>query len=746
MARRASMTSADDGCVDRLTACPARVISVGLVALSKGRFIAGLQCAKRLHLESSAPELRDDEGSGRQVLTQAGIEVGILARGAFPGGVLVAAREWDEAVATTAALVADPTVPAIFEAAFEHAGARVRVDVLARRGAGPLFDLIEVKLASRVREAHEMDLAFQLAVLGAAGLEVAAARMMLLDRAYVHPGGAADPTRLFTTVDLTEKARPLVPVVHQRLATMVAVVADGEAPAIDTGPQCLTPYRCPFFGHCHVGGPDFPVTDLPRLSGEQLAQLAGLGVDDIRDVPADLPGLTPLQLRARAAVLAGGAVREPAVVDLLAAIPLPAHFVDFETFAPAVPVFPGTRRFEQIPFQWSNTVLAADGTVSHREFLHDADVDPRLAFAESLLAATVDAAALVVYSSFEGDVLAALATQLPQLADGLLDRRARIVDLLPIVRDHCAHPALRGSFSIKSVLPAFVPDLGYGDLAIRDGLTASLTHARLVDPHLDPARRAELRAQLLAYCRRDTDAMLALYRVLGAPDPLESPGPFCKSEDRRRLPMALRLGDTAPDFTADTTEGPIKFHDFIGNNWVVLFSHPKDFTPVCTTELGYMARIKPEFDKRGVKILGLSVDPVDSHQKWSQDIKETQGHAPNYPLIADPERKVADLYDMIHPNALDTLTVRSVFVIGPDKKIKLMLTYPASTGRNFDELLRVIDSLQLTSKHSVATPVNWKSGDDCIIVPSISDDDAKKKFPGGWKALKPYLRIVPQPS
>ncbi len=209
--------------------------------------------------------------------------------------------------------------------------------------------------------------------------------------------------------------------------------------------------------------------------------------------------------------------------------------------------------------------------------------------------------------------------------------------------------------------------------------------------------------------------------------------------------MALRLGDIAPDFTADTTEGRINFHEFIGNNWVVLFSHPKDFTPVCTTELGYMARIKPEFDKRGVKILGLSVDPVDSHAKWSQDIKETQGHAPNYPLIADPERKVADLYDMIHPNALDTLTVRSVFVIGPDKKVKLMLTYPASTGRNFDEILRVIDSLQLTSKHSVATPVNWKHGEDCIIVPSISDDDAKKKFPGGWKALKPYLRIVPQP-
>ena len=210
--------------------------------------------------------------------------------------------------------------------------------------------------------------------------------------------------------------------------------------------------------------------------------------------------------------------------------------------------------------------------------------------------------------------------------------------------------------------------------------------------------------------------------------------------------MAVRLGDVAPDFEAETTQGKIKFHDWIGNGWAILFSHPKDFTPVCTTELGYMARIKPEFDKRGVKILGLSVDPLDSHEKWSNDIKETQGHAPNYPLVADPDRKIATLYDMIHPNALDSLTVRSVFVIGPDKKVKLMITYPASTGRNFDEVLRVIDSLQLTSKHSVATPVNWKAGEDCIIVPSLSDDDAKKKFPGGWKALKPYLRLVPQPK
>ena len=210
--------------------------------------------------------------------------------------------------------------------------------------------------------------------------------------------------------------------------------------------------------------------------------------------------------------------------------------------------------------------------------------------------------------------------------------------------------------------------------------------------------------------------------------------------------MAVRLGDTAPDFEADTTEGHLKFHDWLGDSWGVLFSHPKDFTPVCTTELGTVARLKPEFDKRNVKVIGLSVDPVDSHEKWEADIAETQGTAVNFPMIGDEDRKVADLYDMIHPNANDTLTVRSVFIIGPDKKVKLTLTYPASTGRNFDEILRVIDSLQLTAYHKVATPANWKDGEDVIIVPAVSDEDAKELFPNGWDAQKPYLRVTKQPN
>jgi alkyl hydroperoxide reductase subunit AhpC len=210
--------------------------------------------------------------------------------------------------------------------------------------------------------------------------------------------------------------------------------------------------------------------------------------------------------------------------------------------------------------------------------------------------------------------------------------------------------------------------------------------------------------------------------------------------------MAIRLGDEAPDFTADTTDGSISFHEWLGDSWGILFSHPKDFTPVCTTELGYVAKLKPEWDKRNVKVLGLSVDSSENHDKWSDDIEETQGTKVNFPLISDPDKKVSDLYDMIHPNASDTVTVRTVFIVGPDKKVKATLTYPQSAGRNFDEILRLVDSLQLSAGYSVSTPVNWKDGEDVIIQGTVSDEDAKTKFPKGWKAPKPYLRLTPQPN
>jgi len=219
--------------------------------------------------------------------------------------------------------------------------------------------------------------------------------------------------------------------------------------------------------------------------------------------------------------------------------------------------------------------------------------------------------------------------------------------------------------------------------------------------------------------------------------------------------MSLRIGDVAPDFEAETTEGRIRFHEWIGDKWAIIFSHPKNFTPVCTTELGYLAKLKPEFDKRNTKVIGLSVDPVDKHIKWADDIRETQGHAPNYPMIGDTDLSISKLYNMLPAEtggtsdgrtAMDNMTVRTVFVIGPDKKIKLMIAYPMTTGRNFDELVRVLDSMQMTAKHRVATPVNWKQGDDVIIAGSVSDDEAKKIYPDGWKAPRPYLRIVPQPK
>src|SRR5712691_7668133 len=226
------------------------------------------------------------------------------------------------------------------------------------------------------------------------------------------------------------------------------------------------------------------------------------------------------------------------------------------------------------------------------------------------------------------------------------------------------------------------------------------------------------------------------------------------ADHSKEVAMSLQLGDLAPDCEAETTEGRIRFHEWMGSSWVVLFSHPKDFTPVCTTELGYMARLKPEFDNRNVKVIGLSVDPVDAHAKWADDIRETQGYAPNYPMIGDPELKVAKAWEMLPADLTgscegrtpaDNQTVRNVFVVGPDKKIKLVLVYPMTTGRNFDEVLRVIDSLQLTAKYKVATPVNWKNGEDVIIAGSVSDEDAKRQYPAGWKSPRPYIRIVPQP-
>jgi hypothetical protein len=456
------------------------------------------------HLAAAEGPLGDRRG--------ASMRVEAVARLRFPGGVAVPEVERDpaNAVACTRALVADASVPAVFAGVFARDGVGVGIDVLVRR-AGGLFDLVEVTAGTRVRERHATHVALQLWVLAGNGVAVDRVGLLALDRQYVHAGGAVDPMRLFVHEDLTAPARALQPRMGPQVAAMLAALDGSAPPEIPTGGQCIRP-RCPFYEHCHTGEPLHPVSELPRLEPVQLDALRALAITDLRAVPADFPTLTVLQARACEVVRTGRPFRDPAIGGALGAIVRPAHFVDFETFSTAIPVHPGTRPYENVPFQWSDHVLDGDRIV-HRAFLHEAS-DPRRAFAESLLAATVDAASVVVYSSFEADVLAALAIELPDLAPGLEALRRRIVDLLPIVRDHCYHPAFRGSFSLKAVVPALVPGLGYDDLAIRHGLAAMAAYEELVDPTTAPPRRVALRADLLAYCARDTLALVELYRTL----------------------------------------------------------------------------------------------------------------------------------------------------------------------------------------------------------------------------------------
>jgi hypothetical protein len=481
--------------------------------LTRARFRAGWQCLKRLYLEHRDAVDAGSPGVDRLRRFAAAQRVNELARPLVPGGTAIEdGLDHASAVARTRALAADPGVPAIYGGAFERDGVRIRVGALARR-PDSRFDLTEWTAATRVREDHLRTAALQLWVLAGSGIAVERARVSYLNRDYVHPGGAIDPARLLVVEDVTDGALERIAEVERRIGAMRETLRLPEAPPIATGGQCVRP-RCPFYGHCHAHGPEHPLAELPRIDPAQIEALRALGVTDARDVPDDFPTLTPIQLRARDVLRSGRPFVDPRVREALAAVVRPAHFVDFETFSTAIPVLPGARAYENVPFQWSDHVLEPDGAVEHRAFLHAHDSDPRRPFAESLLAATAGAASVVVYSSFEADVLDALAAALPDLAADLRALRRRIVDLLPIVREHCYHPGFGGSFSLKMVLPALVPALGYDDLAIRDGLTASASYEDLIDPATPPARRAEIREHLLAYCERDTDAMLALYRTL----------------------------------------------------------------------------------------------------------------------------------------------------------------------------------------------------------------------------------------
>ena len=492
---------------------------VTIPALSKTRVLAGLQCHKRLYLQLAAPALAAAPGAALTFLFEQGHEVGRLAQRAFPGGVAVdAGREEIEAALTrTEALVRDPAIPAIFEATFRHDDVLVRVDVLARTGGGG-WNLIEVKSSTGVREHHLSDVAVQRHVLTGCGLDVVAATVMHVNRGYVYAGGDLDIRQLFTSVDVTAEVREMEGAMPRLLAAMRGALAGEAPPAIAPGPQCETPWICEFYARCNVPLPDDHLTHLPGLHGQRLDDLLARGITRIGDLPGDVP-LSPRQELARRAVIAGGPLFADGLGDELAALTYPLGFMDFETLGPAIPRFAGMRPYDGIPFQWSLHVVRAPGAApEHHDFLPTDVGDPRRRFLETLAAAVGGRGSIVVYSGFEAGRLAELAGWFPDLAPVAERIRARLWDLLPVIRRHVYHPRFLGSFSLKRVLPALVPFLAYDGMEVAEGSQAGPVWDRLVqgrrDGTLTPEEATRLERALRDYCRQDTLGMVELVRAL----------------------------------------------------------------------------------------------------------------------------------------------------------------------------------------------------------------------------------------
>lgn len=483
--------------------------------LSKSRFLSGLQCHKRLYLECYAPNLYPPASPFTQAILDTGTAVGVVARDRFPGGTLVVEDHLhhDEAEAATRVALADPSVPSIYEAAFTWNDVRIRADVLVRATAS-VFDLVEVKSTTRAKPEHAWDLAIQLAVLEGAGIRVRRAGLTHLDRGYVHPGGPYDLVRLFAIEDLTDHARALRPDVLCHLGRMREMLRFPEPPAIEVGPHCSSPRECPLSGHCHRGLPEDPLLQLPKAGQKLRSRLAAAGIVDFEDIPLDFQGLSMHQRRALEAIRTGERFCNPEIHEVLGAVVFPVHFIDFETIMPALPLHPGTRPYDTIPVQWSDHVLHEDGSLAHREFLHEGSGDPRPEFATTLLDSLGSAGTVVVYSNYEETRIADLASWLPDLGHELARVQPRILDLLSLIRAHVYDRRFNGSFSLKSVLPALIPSLGYCDLAIQDGGMAALAFRELMSPEICPERRTEICGQLLAYCGRDTEALVRLFQLL----------------------------------------------------------------------------------------------------------------------------------------------------------------------------------------------------------------------------------------
>ncbi len=484
--------------------------------LSKSRFLAGLQCLKRLYLECYQRELADPIGVGQQAISDAGTAVGELARQRFPGGALIEERyfEHSKAARSTQDLLADPSIPALYESAFSFEGVRTRVDIL-NRSVGHEFDLIEVKSTTSVKDIHIPDIAIQTRVVEGAGVRIRHAYLMRIDNAYVYRGGNHDPHGLFSLTDVTDRVREYISgEMSNALAGMWESLETEEAPDIETGRQCTIPYVCPFFGHCHRDESAHPIRTLPGLRQQGYERLKPAGITDIGAVPPDFAGLTALQCRARDSVVTGQPFVGSGLGARLGDILFPASFLDFETISPAIPIFPGARPYQTIPFQWSLHTRDRDGGLTHSEFLDDGSGDPRERLITGLLATLPGDGSIVAYSGYEVTVLKGLARDFPQHQGQLLELCDRVTDLLRLIRSDYYHPEFHGSFSIKSVLLALVPGLAYDDLAIPDGLAAATSYARLITGAASSSEVAGIREALLSCCERDTEAMVRVFEAL----------------------------------------------------------------------------------------------------------------------------------------------------------------------------------------------------------------------------------------
>lgn len=482
--------------------------------LTKAHVLATLQCRRRPWLEVHAPQHAIAPAAGRQALFEAGRAIGRLAHALFPGAVLVDGPSFAAACARTQALLADAAVPAILEAAFVHDGIAVGPDVLERRGDGT-WGVCEVKSGTRVRNVHLDDLAVQLYVLSGAGVSVSSIELIHVDGDYVYEGGAVVWARLFTRQDVAEEVTARLPEIGRRIQALHVDVAGAEAPAIEPSPHCKTPYPCPFWAHCTRDHPADWILHFGHLRAEPWAMLREAGIARLGDI-TDAHEVPLMLRRASRALESGREIVTPELAAALHDFGPPADYLDFETISPAVPLYAGTRPYERIPFLWSLHRRDAAGTCSHEEFLADGRTDPRRAVAEALLASTRgDDRPILVYSDYESDVLAELALTLPDLAADLEAVRARLRDLLPIMRAHVYHAEFRGSFSLKAVTPALVPGFGYGDLdAIHDGAQATTEFARIVTGNCAADEEARVRRALRAYCARDTEALVRLHEAL----------------------------------------------------------------------------------------------------------------------------------------------------------------------------------------------------------------------------------------